>query len=189
MAKRRRPVPPPFEEVEDFLTEYARRWAYLHHADMDDLLSLAAGVYLDRCGAWDGVRPFLYDLRYYVWSAFGMYCRDRKRRAAAVPLDRGADPDTVPVHKSPFCVAHFTEGMPDDAAAVVRLVFDTPADFLKAMRADQGGWTRGGKRPNRASNPYVGYKAGISRYLRSKGWGEKRVLASFRAISEALTSC
>lgn len=177
--RRKRPKPPPYEDVRHLLTYAARAWFRLYRDDEDALLSLADETYLKLCRTWPGTYEFAHCLRYRVWRAFQDRKRHEARRRRLMPTLSLSEYDVakraLAPERSEFDVGAFTATLKGDAATAVGIALDPP----RRVKAGFG-------KPPRQGHACP-QKSTLRAYLTGHlGWSRRRVEDSFRKVREAL---
>ena len=160
-----------YEEVQDLIRHTVWRLCRrFPGSDFDELMAEAETVFLATWLEYDGRTRFSTRLNHEIWFALfeRLRCRAReKQRYADVE-----DLDSVETGRT-FDLPAWLSELPADVAVVVRLVLDSPADVVRAVRESGG-------RPRN-------YKRTVKQYLRTRlGWSWERITETFDDVRRAL---
>lgn len=166
-----------YEDLAPLVRRIAARFARKYNQHLDDTLASANLYFLEAYHTFDPSRGTCLEQRvqYYVWHRLLDQVRTEAERNAAVPRVFDVVFESVPDGRGPaagFDRAAVEGAVGWDAKEVLKLVLDTPADLLSAMKAD----TRPG-----------GVRRALDRYLSvNLGWDRRRAAAAFGEIRAAL---
>ena len=177
--RRKRPKPPPYEDVRHLLANAARTWSRVYRDDEDALFSLADETYLKLCRTWPGTYEFAHCLRYRVRRAFqDRRCREARRRRLmpTVSLSECGVADRVfAPERSEFDAGTFAAALSGDAGAAVGIALEPPKKVKAAF-----------DRPPRQGHACPQKSALRAHLTGHLGWPRRRVDESFRKVREAL---
>lgn len=164
-----------YQDLGPYVRRFARRFARARDLEADECVSEANVAFLEAYHTYDGRSPLKDRVGHRVYHRLLDRSRTWARRDARhreQPLPPRTPAPAAP--PAPFDRDGFAARLGDDAALVVRLLFETPAELLDAMRSDRD--------PGPAS---------IRRCLRSYlterlMWAAGRVAGAFREVGEAL---
>ena len=166
----KRNVAETYKDVEKLI--YSTVWQVVRRygGHFDDLLSEANQVFLEAYESFDGSSSFTNWLRFNVWWRLVDVQRSTHReRSRYVPVE---DVDIAERTRSDWRMQDMIEELTEDAALVVKLVVETPAELEQVYRA------KGGEARNLRSS--------IRQYLIEMGWTAARIAESFVEVRRAL---
>jgi DNA-directed RNA polymerase specialized sigma24 family protein len=175
MANSETPVMETYQDVENLLYHISNRFQRRHGGDIEELEGEAKVAFMRAYRTFDPSHgaQFPTYLYHVVWNHFvSTFCKGRLK---VVSLDQMTE-DTnyqAPDKASPsFRIWELLEGMSEDAAVVVNLVFQSPAELAEAA-AGKGNQPRN-------------WRSSLRTYLKSMGWKETRITTIFNEIAIAV---
>jgi RNA polymerase sigma factor (sigma-70 family) len=162
------PISDTYNDVEKLIYHVANKVHAKHGGDIEELVSEANVAFMKAYKAYSPDRHTKFSTFLYcvIWNHLLTFIRDNRSMPV---VDTGSVVDNRP---EPFMVWDFVEGLTEDAATVVGLVFTSPAELVEAAE---------GK-----GNQIRNWRSSIRRYLLNQGWSTDRVIECFSEIAAAL---
>jgi RNA polymerase sigma factor (sigma-70 family) len=168
LANTTTPVEETYADVKKLIYHIVNDFRAKHGGDSEELLAEANIGFMKAYQHFDHERgaKFSTFMHWVIWNHLLSFSTKSKLPVAC------AD-SVVDARPSPFLLWEFAEGLTEDAATVLDLVFSSPAE-LTAIAEGKG---------NQGRN----WRSSIRDYLIQKGWGTNRILECFSEITAALS--
>lgn len=158
-----------FLEVQDLIRKQVWGLIRTYGGDFDEMMAEASYLFIAAYNDWDGIVPFTTWVSNWIrWSLIDQL-RIRIGHQARYTY---VDDEVLTRNINNWQPADLLEELSTDAAMVVKLVLETPAEIASIIEG------KGGQPRN--------YRSTIRSYLISLGWTAKQISDSFAEIRAAL---
>lgn len=163
-----------YEDVQNLLYKISHRFKAKYGGEFEDLFSQANEHYLAAYNSYDSNRTkFSTWLWFTVWHAMLETMRNAARKHGQCPRDYSIELTTVSLREQ-FDLQTFIRDVSEDAATVVKLLFECPHEISEAFA------------PSKVRISSI--RTNLVNRLLSMGWAGKRIACVFQEIKEALQS-
>lgn len=161
------PINDTYADVEKLIYHVANKFRAKHGGDIEELISEANVAFMKAYKHFNPKRgaKFSTFLHWVIWNHLLSFAK----KPSLPVVDAGQVLDNQP---EAFLVWDFIDGLTEDAAIVVDLVFASPAELIESAEG----------KGNQARN----WRSSIRDYLLQRGWGTDRIINCFSEIAAAL---